>query len=501
MKKLAALMIFILLLAAAFSGCAEDAVAVKVEVVYGQTEARSMLAMVNEFRRSGAACWNPDNKTKTVYSDLEDLVYDYELEKTAMQRAAELAAYYEHRRPDGRDWKTAFSGDYPIAENIAAANESMTTAKEAYTAWREDDRDYSGQSHRRAMLGDYNCIGIGHAVYNGKHYWTQAFGKRPSPATTPTEAVNGAKTVEISVGPEYVRDVRTEDYSLIVGYAVDFPRVTFSTVAADAGYAWESNEFLFKPVLAVQRPAWAVSDPDKLTMGIFTMKPLAAGQVSLDATVLGKEITSEVTIRAEGLVEDGGRKCLYRDGKFQEDYNGLYCDEVFGWVLIRNGTADEAYTGLWNDPVYGWWLISGGQICRDYTGLWGDPDYGWCLIRDGAIDGGYTGLYCDAQVGWWLIRDGWIDREYTGLWNDPVCGWWLISGGTICWDYCGLWNDPNCGWWLISGGTICWDYCGLWNDPVCGWWLIDGGTIAWGYTGEYEAYGNIWQIVNGQLVF
>ena len=46
-----------------------------------------------------------------------------------------------------------------------------------YLQWREDDRGYSGQGHRRNMLNTkYKTVGFGHATLNGYHYWVQEFG-------------------------------------------------------------------------------------------------------------------------------------------------------------------------------------------------------------------------------------------------------------------------------------------------------------------------------------
>ncbi|MCQ2480941.1 MAG: hypothetical protein MJ121_02360, partial [Clostridia bacterium] len=70
------------------------------EVTYHQTEARTIFAKVNAFRTgSNAWYWNSDNTTKTVCSGLSKLVYDYDLEKIAMQRAAEIVANFAHTRP------------------------------------------------------------------------------------------------------------------------------------------------------------------------------------------------------------------------------------------------------------------------------------------------------------------------------------------------------------------------------------------------------------------
>ena len=72
---------------------AADIVNGAITVKYGQSEARSTLAMINGLRTGGDAWyWNEDNSTKTVCNDLKEYSYNYTLEKVAMQRAAEIAA-------------------------------------------------------------------------------------------------------------------------------------------------------------------------------------------------------------------------------------------------------------------------------------------------------------------------------------------------------------------------------------------------------------------------
>ena len=76
-------LLFVLMIIMASIAWADGApVEVYVEVTYGQTEARSMLDMVNDFRTGPDAWyWNKGNEIKTILSNLEPLVYDYDLEK------------------------------------------------------------------------------------------------------------------------------------------------------------------------------------------------------------------------------------------------------------------------------------------------------------------------------------------------------------------------------------------------------------------------------------
>jgi len=89
------------------------------------------------------------------------LTYDYRLEADAMQRAAELALYYDHTRPNGTMAYTSLAGNTysSWAENIAVGYES---AAAVYNGWLEENEYYNGQGHRRNMLGEqYTAIGIG----------------------------------------------------------------------------------------------------------------------------------------------------------------------------------------------------------------------------------------------------------------------------------------------------------------------------------------------------
>ena len=156
---------------------AEEFYDIDLEVKYGQTEARTMLAMINDFR-TGDDAWEytEDNNQVIKYTSLGKLTYDYELERIAMQRAAELAINFSHTRPDGSDCFSAYTSSFNYSttgENIAMGYES---AESVFAVWREDYEGYEGQGHRRNMLNsDYRSVGIGHVIYNGYDYWVQEF--------------------------------------------------------------------------------------------------------------------------------------------------------------------------------------------------------------------------------------------------------------------------------------------------------------------------------------
>lgn len=172
---------------------------------YGQTEARSMLSMINEFRTgSDAWVWDSTSTKKEQLTGLKALTYDYALEKIAMQRAAELTVRFSHSRPDDTsNFSASYGSTSSYAENISAG---LTTAKAAFTQWQETSNTYNSQSHRRAMLKkDYTAIGIAKVTYNGTTYWVQEFGFSSS-GLAKTAAVDGEQDVTVTINTAYVKN-------------------------------------------------------------------------------------------------------------------------------------------------------------------------------------------------------------------------------------------------------------------------------------------------------
>ena len=179
------------------------------EVTYDQTDARLMLQRINAFRTGDEAwAWDETNTEKVPYSGLEELVYDYELEKVAMQRAAELIAAYSHTRPDGSIAFTAFGSEFADSakgEN-AAISADGANEQQAFTMWKEDNLQYSGQGHRRNMLNrDFKAVGISHVEYDGCTYWVQVFsGKAVN--TQETEAPDGLAEVRMKIANDRITE-------------------------------------------------------------------------------------------------------------------------------------------------------------------------------------------------------------------------------------------------------------------------------------------------------
>lgn len=148
-----------------------------IKATYYQNEARRQLSMINDLRTgSNAWVWNSSDTEKIWYRNLNSLYYDYDLEKAAMQRAAEVALEWGHYRPDGSYCVTA----YPSAFDNTWRGECIAigtgSAESAFAIWLEEYDSYSGQAHRRNMLSpNFRAVGIGFAVVSGRSVFVQEF--------------------------------------------------------------------------------------------------------------------------------------------------------------------------------------------------------------------------------------------------------------------------------------------------------------------------------------
>ena len=277
----------LLFLAVPFKVKAETATTpVSISVQYGQTEARTILNMINEMRTSStdAWYWKQDDTTKTYCTNLQPLQYDYDLEKTAMQRAAEIAIIYSHTRPNNKDTFSAFyenSVYYTYAgENIAAG---YGTADSVNDGWREDNELYAGQGHRRNMLNSkFNCVGIGHVYYNGFHYWVENFAYRDKVNTTPVSADNTETTLTIPVATSKISNFNItfdkDEYSLKTGESTS---ISVSDPAISVFGHWGSR-FVF----VTDTPDLTIADSTVATLS-GSITGISEGDTTISASLYG----------------------------------------------------------------------------------------------------------------------------------------------------------------------------------------------------------------------
>lgn len=281
---------------------------VAIEVKYHQSDARDMLELINDFRTgSDAWYWNSDNSTKTVLKDLKKLVIDENLEKIAMQRAAEILFDFNHVRPDGSSISNLWSGfSYSSrGENIAAGYGST---KSAFLGWREDNDYYSGQGHRRNMLNSgFNAIGIGCCSYNGLRAWTHAFANITSgikdvsgsnacnEVVLVTTVMSNDKVVDIiEVNPIDKKFSKTSEFSWsAIGHIDEELNATIQ-----AEIETPESDFFGNLILQII-PNWSVvsgaSNSVEIINGVIT--PVVEKEISLSAKLFGmKDLTLEIDV-------------------------------------------------------------------------------------------------------------------------------------------------------------------------------------------------------------
>ena len=270
---------------------AAEIIPVNISVKYGQTEGRKIFDMINEMRTDSfdAWCWNEDNETKTRYDNLNELAYDYDLERIATKRAAELALLFDHGRPNGESFFSIYEEE-GITYRAAGENIAMgyRTAEAVNAAWREDGEPYNGQGHRRNMLNPkFNCVGIGHVYLEGCHYWVEEFAYRTSVNTTETTANDSEQTMSLSVPKSKVTGLKVAfdktSYSLRTGESTEVKLTAKLTVFGS-------------DTIVTDLPDISVNDPSIATYSNGKITGVAEGSTTLTASLYGLTAADMPTI-------------------------------------------------------------------------------------------------------------------------------------------------------------------------------------------------------------
>lgn len=230
---------------------------VEVNAKFNQTEARTQFDMINNFRTSSTDAWylNKDGSTYKA-TGLQELRYNYALEKLAMQRAMENVLYWDHERANSEYLDTIYEDfgyvDLMVAgENIAYA--SYLDPARTFENLQETEEDYSGQGHRRNMLDDeFTDVGIACVTYKGKNFWVQAFATPTDNADwveyTEQPAVDSETTYDIEVDKKHITgytiSTETADFSLDVDGTAELPSdLELYATVYNTGFTSDKNKF------------------------------------------------------------------------------------------------------------------------------------------------------------------------------------------------------------------------------------------------------------------
>ena len=261
------------------------------EVEYKQTEARKMAEMLNDYRASAGVY--PDSK--------KALIYDYDMEKVAMQRAAEIAIKFdeEHIRPDGGDYtETLTEYGFNVArrgpmygENILFGTDDTMTLEKAFERFKNDEKTND------TMLGYFNVVGIGHIKIDEKtDFWVQVFSTQMMNDEY-VAPVDGMKEVTISVSASLVSDLSVEytsgEHTVASGATVQVPVYTPKVKFNGSEL---KNELILSPLVFESQDAYVSASNG-------TMTGLQEGTGTISATLLGRTFSYNVTVtKGSGIV-------------------------------------------------------------------------------------------------------------------------------------------------------------------------------------------------------
>ena len=204
---------------------AADIQTISFQVLYGQSDARKMVDMINEYRAANGK-----------YDDSRaPLKYDYDLEKVAMQRAAEIAVKFDnekHTRPDGTSYQQTLA-EYGFditprnilyGENILFGTENCMELDKAFQKLTEEEQT------KKIMLGYFTSVGIGHIKMEDKtDFWVQVYSDEGRNYTY-VAPIDGTGMATIKVSSSLVESIKMEYTSgsqdVSVGSTVDVPKYT-----------------------------------------------------------------------------------------------------------------------------------------------------------------------------------------------------------------------------------------------------------------------------------
>ena len=342
---------------------AAEIIPVNISVKYGQTEGRKIFDMINEMRTDSfdAWCWNEDNETKTRYDNLNELAYDYDLERIATKRAAELALLFDHGRPNGENFFSIYEEE-GITYRAAGENIAMgyRTAEAVNAAWREDGEPYNGQGHRRNMLNPkFNCVGIGHVYLDGCHYWVEEFAYRTSVNTTETTANDSEQTMSLSVPKSKVTGLKVAfdktSYSLRTGESTEVKLTAKLTVFGS-------------DTIVTDLPAISVNDPSIATYSNGKITGVAEGSTTLTASLYGLTAADMPTINVYRCEHHWDQGEIIKEPTCKEEGEKTFTCSICGNTKTEKvSTTDHQHMEIRNqkNPTCKEAGYSGDTYCAD----------------------------------------------------------------------------------------------------------------------------------------
>ena len=133
--------------------------------------------------------------TERTKNNRSKLKLDKDLTRMAVQRAAEIAIYFDHERPDGTGcfeifYNSPYISFYSTAgENIAMGYNSPASVMNGWM---------NSPGHRNNILhSSFSATGVGSFTYNNRIYWVQLFADYSAEALTRKDKVNQVFSIDV----------------------------------------------------------------------------------------------------------------------------------------------------------------------------------------------------------------------------------------------------------------------------------------------------------------
>ncbi len=250
----------------------------KIQVEFNQIEARTMLDKINALR------------AEQNDEDVEPLVIDYDLEKVAMQRAAEIAVTFGTTRPDGASAEQTLveygfnpTGRYNIFAEMICMGDNNTTDLEAAF-----DYFASTSKYRVSLLGYYYSVGIGHVRIDETDFWVIDLYNK-SKNLEVTSPVNGKVYFPLNIPDSLLASVSAEYESGVTSVSVGVTAATPVYLPKAKFVGSEMDVIYLAPI-----DFWSEDEYVKALGTIIKGKKAGTGTIS--GTVLGKTLSVNIEV-------------------------------------------------------------------------------------------------------------------------------------------------------------------------------------------------------------
>ena len=271
-----------------------DSYTLNVNGDFNYDSGQEMLAYINEERALNGSA---------------PLELDSQLTDAAMQRAAEIAYYFSHTRPNSYSCFSVCARS--SGENIAAGN---ATAYDTFIQWKNSQGHWENMVRTR-----FTKIGIGHFKHNGNHFWVQLFADDyTNYPETRTETVSVTVPIEIvELSPLILNQGIFDDGTALELGQNDSYQLNVSAVNSKWTYAtcvFNTNSFHWSS----SDPSIAKIDENGLITGIShgsviisgtpkigKLTPLTLNVTVGDTTVDPTDLTGKTNIRVNTWNKEG----------------------------------------------------------------------------------------------------------------------------------------------------------------------------------------------------